>query len=223
MDNFSKFLEQEIPRLRRYASALHRSDRSRADDLVQDTLVRAIDKQHLWQPGTNLRSWLFTLMHNQHVNDVRRSIARGGLSSAIDELHDNLASVNDTSASLQLRDLERAVGKLMIEQRQIILLIALEGMSYADVAKVVGIPIGTVRSRLSRGRMALRQLMDTGATTPRRVSPERARLPAWPPNPARPSQAPAPDDWKDLLRAPRLRGGCDAPQRPASVSLPAGR
>jgi RNA polymerase sigma-70 factor (ECF subfamily) len=80
VDNFSKLLEQHIPRLRRYAVALHQSNRSRADDLVQDTLVCAIAKQHLWQPGTNLRGWLFTGMHNQHVNDVRRSVTRGGLS-----------------------------------------------------------------------------------------------------------------------------------------------
>jgi len=165
VDSFSNMLEQEIPRLRRYACALHRWNRSHADDLVQDTLVRAIAKQHLWQPGTNLRSWLFTLMHNQHVNDVRRSVARGGISHAVDELHDNRASASDAEASLQLRDLERALGKLLIEQREIILLVALEGMSYADVAEVVGIPVGTVRSRLSRGRMALRQLMDTGEKT----------------------------------------------------------
>jgi RNA polymerase sigma-70 factor (ECF subfamily) len=165
VDNFSSVLEQEIPRLRRYACALHRWNRPQADDLVQDTLVRAIAKQHLWQPGTNLRSWLFTLMHNQHVNDVRRSVARGGISHAIDELHDNHASASNAEASLQLRDLERALGKLPVEQREIILLVALEGMSYADVAAVVGVPVGTVRSRLSRGRAALRQLMDTGERT----------------------------------------------------------
>jgi RNA polymerase sigma-70 factor (ECF subfamily) len=165
VDNFSIVLEQEIPRLRRYACALHRWNRPQADDLVQDTLVRAIAKQHLWQPGTNLRNWLFTLMHNQHVNDVRRSVARGGISHAVDELHDNLASASNAEASLQLRDLERALGKLLIEQREIILLVALEGMSYADVAAVVGVPVGTVRSRLSRGRAALRQLMDTGERT----------------------------------------------------------
>jgi RNA polymerase sigma-70 factor (ECF subfamily) len=165
VDNFSIVLEQEIPRLRRYACALHRWNRPQADDLVQDTLVRAIAKQHLWQPGTNLRSWLFTLMHNQHVNDVRRSAARGGISHAVDELHDNYASASDAEASLQLRDLDRALGKLLVEQREIILLVALEGMSYADVAEVVGVPVGTIRSRLSRGRAALRQLMDTGEKT----------------------------------------------------------
>jgi DNA-directed RNA polymerase specialized sigma24 family protein len=79
MNSFANLLEQQIPVLRRYAYALHRLNRPRADDLVQDTLVRAISKQHLWKPGSNLRSWLFTLMHNQNVNDVRRSTVRRDL------------------------------------------------------------------------------------------------------------------------------------------------
>jgi RNA polymerase sigma-70 factor (ECF subfamily) len=162
MDDFAKLLEQHIPRLRRYASALHRANRSRADDLVQDTLVRAIAKQHLWRPGTNLLGWLFTLMHNQNVNDVRRSVAREGFSHAAGEFHDTLASVSDPSSSLQLRDLERALARLSIERREVILLVGLEDMSYEAVAGIVGIPIGTVRSRLSRGRIELRQMMDNG-------------------------------------------------------------
>jgi RNA polymerase sigma-70 factor (ECF subfamily) len=165
MDDFSKLLEQQIPGLRRYAFALQRSDRSRADDLVQDTLVRAIAKQHLWKPGTNLVGWLVTLMHNQNVNDVRRLVAREGFGHAVGDFPNTLASVSDTSSSLQLRDLERAMVRLPLDQREIILLVALEGMSYEAVAKLVGIPIGTVRSRLSRGRMMLRQLMDTGERT----------------------------------------------------------
>src|SRR5215217_9092131 len=73
MNDFTRLLEAEIPRLRRYARALTR-DVSRADDLVQSCLVRAVSKQHLWQPGTDLRAWLFTILHNQHVNDVRRAV-----------------------------------------------------------------------------------------------------------------------------------------------------
>jgi RNA polymerase sigma-70 factor, ECF subfamily len=165
VDNFSKLLEQHIPRLRRYAFALHRASRWGADDLVQDTLVRAIAKQHLWRPGTNLLGWLFTLMHNQNVNDVRRSVTRAGFSHAVGEFHDTLASVSDPSSTLQLRDLERALARLPAERRDVILLVGLEGMSYEAVAEIVGIPIGTVRSRLSRGRMELRQMMDTGERT----------------------------------------------------------
>jgi RNA polymerase sigma-70 factor (ECF subfamily) len=177
VDDFSTLLEQHIPRLRRYAFALHRSSRSRADDLVQDTLVRAISKQHLWRPGTNLLGWLFTLMHNQNVNDVRRSVAREGFGCAVGEFHDTIASVSDTSASLQLRDLGRAMARLPIERREVILLVALEGMSYEAVAELIGIPIGTVRSRLSRGRVELRQMMDTGIPAAPR-SPAREDRPA---------------------------------------------
>jgi RNA polymerase sigma-70 factor (ECF subfamily) len=165
VDDFSKLLEQQIPRLRRYAFALHRSSKSRADDLVQDTLVRAVAKQHLWKPGTNLLGWLITLMHNQNVNDVRRSVVREGFGHAVGKFHDTLASVNDTSSSLQLRDLERAMARLPLDHREIILLVALEGMSYEADAKLFDIPIGTVRSRLSRSRAALRQMMDTGEWT----------------------------------------------------------
>ena len=75
MSAFHGLIEEQIPRLRRYARALTRN-LERSDDLVQDTLARAIAKEHLWQPGTNLRAWLFTLMHNQHVNNVRRTAAR---------------------------------------------------------------------------------------------------------------------------------------------------
>lgn len=162
MDNFSTLLEEQIPRLRRYAFALHRSDRSRADDLVQDTLARAIAKQHLWQPGTNLPGWLHTLMHHQHVNDVRRSVAREGRCYPLEEFQEALASVSDTSGSLQLRDLERAMAELSSERREIILLVSLEGMTYEAVAKLLGIAIGTVRSRLARGRASLRQALERG-------------------------------------------------------------
>jgi DNA-directed RNA polymerase specialized sigma24 family protein len=92
-------------------------------------------------------------------------VAREGFGCAVGEFHDTVASVNDTSSSLLLRDLERAMAQLHIEQRQVILLVALEGLSYEAVAQLVGIPIGTVRSRLSRGRMMLRQLMDIGHRT----------------------------------------------------------
>jgi len=155
---FHLLVEEQIPRLRRYARALLRSNISAADDLVQDTLVRAVAKQHLWQPGTNLRAWLFTLMHNQHVNDVRRS-ARCGTTVDIDDLHNVMASPSDTPSSVLVRDLERGLAELSLEQREAILLVGLEGMSYEEAAGVLGIPVGTVRSRLSRGRDTLRKLM----------------------------------------------------------------
>jgi RNA polymerase sigma-70 factor, ECF subfamily len=161
MDDFAGLVETEIPRLRRYARALTR-DVVRADDLVQSCLVRAVAKQHLWRPGTDLRAWLFTILHNQHVNDVRRGI-REGAAIPVEEMASALTVEASAGAALQLRDLERALTRLPEEQRQVILLVGLEGMRYEEVATILGIPIGTVRSRLSRGRDTLRMLMDVEA------------------------------------------------------------
>jgi RNA polymerase sigma-70 factor (ECF subfamily) len=158
MTDFARLLEMEIPRLRRYARALTR-DVVRADDLVQGCLVRAVAKEHLWQPGTDLRAWLFTILHNQNVNDVRRA-AREGANVDIEDVAAVLSVQPRAMASLELRDLEAAIAKLTPEQRQVILLVGLEGMEYETVALILGIPIGTVRSRLSRGRDQLRRLMD---------------------------------------------------------------
>jgi RNA polymerase sigma-70 factor, ECF subfamily len=147
MSDFARLLETEIPRLRRYARALTH-DASRADDLVQSSLLRAVAKQHLWQPGTDLRAWLFTILHNQYVNDVRRS-AREGVTIPVEDV--TVAASDDVGAALQLRDLERAIASLPEGQRQTILLLGLEGMRYEEVAAILGIPVGTIRSRLSRG------------------------------------------------------------------------
>jgi RNA polymerase sigma-70 factor (ECF subfamily) len=155
MTDFARLLEAEIPRLRRYARALTR-DVVRADDLVQSCLLRAIAKQHLWQPGTNLRAWLFTILHNQNVNDVRRAMREGD-----NHITPELSVQPQAMASLEMRDLEAAIAKLVPEQRRVILLVGLEGMAYEEVALILGVPIGTVRSRLSRGRDQLRRLMDT--------------------------------------------------------------
>jgi RNA polymerase sigma-70 factor, ECF subfamily len=172
MSDFHRRLEEQIPRLRRYARALTR-DASRADDLVQDTLFRALAKQHLWQDGTNLRAWLFTLMHNQHVNDVRRSNRDGG-NIDVTEMASVLVANTDPTASRQLREVERGLGLLPIEQREAILLVGLEGLRYDEAAAVAGVPIGTVRSRLSRGREALRRILDIEEAAP--VGAEEQRL-----------------------------------------------
>jgi len=157
MTDFAGLLEEQIPRLRRYAAALTRNQ-DKADDLVQATLVRAIAKQHLFKPDTNLRAWLFTLLHNQHVNDLRRSASQG-VSIDIDDAARDLVAVADPTASRQLAELDQAIGKLPVEQREVILMVGLEAMAYEEVAAILMVPIGTVRSRLSRGRSALRQLM----------------------------------------------------------------
>ena len=158
MSDFAQLLETEIPRLRRYARALTR-DASRADDMVQSCLLRAVAKQHLWQPGTDLRAWLFTILHNQNVNYVRRSV-RQGVTVPLEDVAPALTAPSNVEASLELRDLERAIARLPEEQRQVILLVGLEGMGYEEAAGVLGIPVGTVRSRLSRGRDSLRALLD---------------------------------------------------------------
>jgi RNA polymerase sigma-70 factor (ECF subfamily) len=157
MSDYALLLEAEIPRLRRYARALTR-DITRADDLVQSCLMRAVIKQHLWQPGTDLRAWLFTILHNQNVNDVRRS-AREGTSVNFEDIAPTLTTHSNAHARLELRDLERAMAMLATAQRQVIRLVCLNGMGYEDVAQILAIPVGTVRSRLSRGRDQLRRLM----------------------------------------------------------------
>ena len=150
-------IANEIPRLRRYARALVRNQET-ADDLVQDTLVRALSKIHLWQPGTDLRAWLFTLMHNQYVNFVRRAVREGSQTSLDAAIE--LGHQANQQTSLTLRDLQNALDKLPDEQRQVVLLIGLEGMRYEEVAEILDVPVGTIRSRLSRAREALREMMD---------------------------------------------------------------
>ena len=172
MSEIHCLIEQEIPRLRRYARALTRNA-DRADDLVQDTLTRAIAKAHLWQPGTDIRAWLFTIMHNQNVNKVRRAI-RDHANVDVDECA-KLVATTDPTASRQLRELERALAQMLEEQRQVVLLVGLEGMSYEDAAAILNVPIGTIRSRLSRGRDVLRKLLDMDERrTPAAALPQAA-------------------------------------------------
>ncbi len=142
-----------IPRLRRYARALA-GDSHRADDLVQDTLERALVKFRLWRRGSDLRAWLFTIMHNVFINQLkaRREFALD------DALEAGLQSAPQSDA-LELRDLDAALRRLPAEQREVLLLIGLEQLSYAEASKVLNIPVGTVMSRLSRGRERLRALM----------------------------------------------------------------
>jgi RNA polymerase sigma-70 factor (ECF subfamily) len=147
-------LVELIPRLRRYARALV-GDRAGADDLVQDTLERAWTKLHLYRQGTDLRAWLFTVMHNVHVNRIRAA----RLADPLDDDLPELASRGTQSDALVLRDLDRAIARLPADQRAVLLLVTLEEMSYDEVARTLGIPIGTVMSRLSRAREKLRSMM----------------------------------------------------------------
>jgi len=143
-----------IPRLRRYARALV-GDRAAADDLVQDTLERAWAKLHLFRQGTDLRAWLFTVMHNVHVNRIRAAKP----TDALDDEMPELAQRATQGDALLVRDLDRAIAALPVAQREVLLLVALEDLSYEETARVLGIPIGTVMSRLARAREKLRVLM----------------------------------------------------------------
>jgi len=155
-DTLHRDIEALIPRLRRYARQLTR-DPIAADDLVQDCIARALAKIHLWDPGTDLRAWLFTILHNQYIGLARRDMRQRAHTQS-PSLDYNLALPPTQGVRLELRDLERALAKLPEEQRSVILLIGLEGMGYEEAASVVNLPVGTVRSRVSRGREALRMM-----------------------------------------------------------------
>jgi RNA polymerase sigma-70 factor (ECF subfamily) len=153
---------EHIPGLRRYARALT-ADPWAADDLVQDTLERACSRWRLWLAGSDLRAWLFTLMHNLFISQLRQLQSRSAQGRAVEleeVAHELLAP---DSAHATLLDLQRCLLCLPLNQREVLLLVTLEDMSYAEVAKITATPIGTVMSRLSRAREHLRELMDQPA------------------------------------------------------------
>jgi RNA polymerase sigma-70 factor (ECF subfamily) len=160
VDGTGREFVQHIPRLRRYARALT-GDRARADDLVQDTLERALTKFHLWRPGSDLRAWLFAIMHNVFINQLRSQPA--GMSAGLDDEAISMAVRATQSDWLEVRDLQTAVLRLPEEQREVLLLVGLEQMTYEETSGVLGIPMGTVMSRLSRARERLRALLAEGA------------------------------------------------------------
>jgi RNA polymerase sigma-70 factor (ECF subfamily) len=163
MDRHS--ITEHIPRLRRYARALV-GDRYVADDLVQDTLERAWNKFYLWRPGSDLRAWLFTIMHNVFVNQARRR------RKEFEELTDEMpaAAVRATQGDqLELQDVDRVLRSISPEQREVVLLVAVEQLTYEEVSRALDIPIGTVMSRLSRGRERMRQALGGQTTAPLKV------------------------------------------------------
>lgn len=150
--NEAQRLVELIPRLRRYARALV-GDRSTADDLVQDTLERALSRLHLWRQGSDMRAWLFTIMHNIYVNQIRSRMRHPHEpldETAAEELRSREPDWGE------LRDIEEALALLPAEQRAVLLLVGLEQFTYEEAARVLDIPLGTVMSRLSRGRERLR-------------------------------------------------------------------
>ncbi len=161
MSGFRPDIEAAIPALRRYARALTR-DAETADDLVQDTLVRALRSEHLFHAG-DVRSWLYTILTNLNRNRLR-SLARRPTLTAIGE--DDAPSAVSEAGS---RDIERALASLVDDQRTALLLVVLEGRTYREVAEAQGVPIGTVMSRLARARAQIKSFLDDGRPALRRV------------------------------------------------------
>jgi len=152
-------VEACIPALRRYAAVLARNHQDQ-DDLVHDCLVRALDRWHTRREDASLRSWLFAIMHNLFVSHQRKRKLRGEVTS-IDAAPDDRYRVSaDQERYLEFCDVFQALDRLPEEQRSVLVLIAVEDLSYAEAAQVLDIPIGTVMSRLSRGRERLRAMME---------------------------------------------------------------
>lgn len=154
-----------IPQLRRYARGLT-GQRERADDLVQDTLERAWNRFSLWQRRGEVRAWLFALMHNLFIDRVRSP--RGRLEEPAGDALPDMAGGAAPTDRLELRDLDRALQRLPAEQREVLLLVAVEELSYKDLAAILGVPLGTVMSRLSRAREGLRADLE-GRRLPSRI------------------------------------------------------
>ena len=162
MATFRQNVEATIPALRRYARALTR-DADIADDLVQDTLVRALRSEHLFHGG-DVRSWLYTILTNLNRNRLRSLARRPSLSPIEDNDAPDLAGPEAGG-----RDIERALGTLVEDQRHALLLVVLEGLTYREVAEVQGVPIGTVMSRLARARVQIKNYLDGERPALRRV------------------------------------------------------
>ncbi|HJS05176.1 MAG TPA: sigma-70 family RNA polymerase sigma factor [Variovorax sp.] len=167
----SRALIDQIPSLRRYARALT-GDAWAADDLVQDTLERACHKWQLWIVGSDLRAWLFTIMHNVYASQARRAPPPRAMVD-IDEVAAQMPGAE--GARDRAIDLQRCLLLLPEEQRAALLLVALEDMSYAQLSRVLNVPLGTVMSRLARARVRLQDLME-GAPPPAAGRPGLRRL-----------------------------------------------
>ena len=155
-------LAEHIPRLRRYARALT-GERHQADDLVQDTLERALTRFSFWQRGSRLDSWLLTIMHNIFVNQIKA--AHRQATEVLDELAHQPSQRATQSDALEVQDIHAALAMLPYEQRSVLLLVTLDERSYEETAAILDIPVGTVMSRLSRARDRLRQLLEGTAST----------------------------------------------------------
>ncbi|WP_208642349.1 sigma-70 family RNA polymerase sigma factor [Methylobacterium terrae] len=160
-------LDLMVP-LRRYARSLTR-DAAQADDLVHDTLVRALERQGTLRPGTNLRTWLMTVLHNAFIDDQRRRKVEARYADALGQMSDE-ATPPAQEGHVRLAQVREAFQRLPAEQREALHLVTIEGLAYQEAADVLGIPIGTLMSRLGRARAALRNIESGG--TARQAAPD---------------------------------------------------
>ena len=167
--DFRTQLAGELPPLRRFARALC-GDAALADDLVQDCVERALIKSHLYDPARPLRAWLYAVLRNLYISGLRRD-GRSNIVKTVEDLIDGEGAVPPQQEErLAVGSISAAMDRLAQQHREVIVLVALEEMSYRDVAEILGVPLGTVMSRLSRAREHLRQILeDRGHTVLRRV------------------------------------------------------
>src|SRR5260221_6309160 len=158
-----------VPHLRAFARFLT-GNRERADDLVQDTVVRALTAAHQFKPGSNLKAWMFTILRNQHYNDVRRNRVRA--QSLDDPSVDELAAPATQEARLEFGDFRRAFWQLGADQREVLILIGASGLSYEEAARICKCPTGTIKSRVSRARRELLRTLSDGPIGRRRDDDE---------------------------------------------------
>ncbi len=157
MDKLRSLITAEIPHLRRYARALVRNA-DEADDMVQACLEKALARASQWNSDKGLRSWLFRIMHNDFVSTLRRRDRE----RAFHRRYPETDSVPPSQENLfELNQVDKAMDRLPVEQREALLLVAVSGFSYEESAQVLAVPVGTVRSRLSRAREALREIMQS--------------------------------------------------------------
>ena len=167
--DYRKEVASHVPQLRRFARALS-GDAALADDLVQDCVERALRKQHLFDETRNLKTWLFTILRNLFVSGLRRKTGEMATKNVDDLVAGEDATLPEQEQGLAVAEIGQALDRLPAANREVVLLVALEEMSYREVAEITGVPIGTVMSRLSRARASLRTLLkDDGQASLRRV------------------------------------------------------
>jgi RNA polymerase sigma-70 factor, ECF subfamily len=162
--DFRTQLISEIPHLRRFARSLC-GDAALADDLVQDCIERALKKSHLYDVTKPLRAWLYAVLRNIHVSNWR-SNAKHQYAKNLDDLQDGEGATRaDQEDNFSTSVITEALDKLPAQQREVLVLISLEEVSYKDASEIIGVPIGTIMSRLSRARSTLKDILEERGTT----------------------------------------------------------